>query len=155
MLSAGCSSGGIENVGLMRPEAAELAGDGLKEVCKSLGIAPVLNFGPCLAIGRLEIVATELAQALNIDMPQLPLVLSAPQWLEEQALADGCFGLALGLPLHLGQQPFIAGSDLAVKVLTEDMKQITGGQVIVELDPVKAADKIEAVIEDKRKGLNI
>ena len=109
----------------------------------------------CLAIGRLEIVATELAQALNIDMPQLPLVLSAPQWLEEQALADGCFGLALGLPLHLGQQPFIAGSDLAVKVLTEDMKQITGGQVIVELDPVKAADKIEAVIEDKRKGLNI
>ncbi|WP_148412104.1 anaerobic carbon-monoxide dehydrogenase catalytic subunit [Murimonas intestini] len=155
VLSAGCSSGGIENVGLMRPEAAELAGDGLKEVCKSLGIAPVLNFGPCLAIGRLEIVATELAQALNIDMPQLPLVLSAPQWLEEQALADGCFGLALGLPLHLGQQPFIAGSDLAVKVLTEDMKQITGGQVIVELDPVKAADKIEAVIDDKRKGLNI
>ena len=155
VLSAGCSSGGIENCGLMRPEAAELAGEGLKEVCKSLGIAPVLNFGPCLAIGRLEIVATELAQALNIDMPQLPLVLSAPQWLEEQALADGCFGLALGLPLHLGQQPFIAGSDLAVKVLTEDMKEITGGQVIVELDPVKAADKIEAVIEEKRKGLNI
>lgn len=155
VLSAGCSSGGIENCGLMTPEAADLAGEGLKEVCKSLGIAPVLNFGPCLAIGRLEIVATELASALNIDLPMLPLALSAPQWLEEQALADGCFGLALGLPLHLGQQPFIAGSDLAVKVLTEDMKEITGGQVIVELDPVKAADKIEAVIMEKRKGLNI
>lgn len=155
VLSAGCSSGGIENCGLMTPEAAELAGDGLKEVCKSLGIPPVLNFGPCLAIGRLEMVATALAKELNIDLPQLPLVLSAPQWLEEQALADGMFGAALGLPLHLGQQPFIAGSDLTVKVLTEDLKDITGGQVIVELDPVKAADKLERIIEEKRKGLQI
>ena len=155
VLSAGCSSGGIENCGLMTPEAAELAGDGLKEVCKSLGIPPVLNFGPCLAIGRLEMVATALAKELNIDLPQLPLVLSAPQWLEEQALADGMFGAALGLPLHLGQQPFIAGSDLTVKVLTEDLKDITGGQVIVELDPVKAADKLEQIIEEKRKGLQI
>ena len=155
VLSAGCSSGGIENCGLMTPEAAELAGDGLKEVCKSLGIPPVLNFGPCLAIGRLEMVATALAKELNIDLPQLPLVLSAPQWLEEQALADGMFGAALGLPLHLGQQPFIAGSDLTVKVLTEDLKDITGGQVIVELDPVKAADKLEQIIEETRKGLQI
>ena len=53
VLSAGCSSGGLENVGLMSPKAAELAGDSLKEVCTSLGIPPVLNFGPCLAIGRL------------------------------------------------------------------------------------------------------
>ncbi len=155
VLSAGCSSGGIENCGLMTPEAAELAGEGLKEVCKSLGIPPVLNFGPCLAIGRLEMVATALAKELNIDLPQLPLVLSAPQWLEEQALADGMFGAALGLPLHLGQQPFIAGSALTVKVLTEDLKDITGGQVIVELDPVKAADILEQIIADKRKGLQI
>ena len=155
VLSAGCSSGGIENCGLMTPEAAELAGDGLKEVCKSLGIPPVLNFGPCLAIGRLEMVATALAKELDIDLPQLPLVLSAPQWLEEQALADGMFGAALGLPLHLGQQPFIAGSDLTVKILTEDLKNITGGQVIVELDPVKAADILEGISEEKRKGLQI
>lgn len=155
VLSAGCSSGGIENCGLMTPEAAELAGDGLKEVCKSLGIPPVLNFGPCLAIGRLEMVATALAKELQVDLPQLPLVLSAPQWLEEQALADGMFGAALGLPLHLGQQPYIAGSDLVVKVLTEDLKEITGGQVIVELDPIKAADRLEQIIEEKREGLHI
>lgn len=155
VLSAGCSSGGIENCGLMMPEAAEFAGEGLKEVCKNLGIPPVLNFGPCLAIGRLEMVATALAKELKIDLPQLPLVLSAPQWLEEQALADGMFGAALGLPLHLGQQPYIAGSELTVKVLTEDLKELTGGQVIVELDPVKAAEQLEQIIEEKRKGLHI
>lgn len=155
VLTAGCSSGGIENCGLMTPEAAKLAGPKLRAVCEKLNIPPVLNFGPCLAIGRLEIVATELAEALGIDIPQLPLVLSAAQWLEEQALADGCFGLALGLPLHLGLPPFVTGSDLAVKLLTEDMKSLTGGQVIINPDAKASADILEKIIEEKRAGLNI
>ncbi len=155
VLTAGCSSGGLENIGLMTPEAAELAGPNLKAVCKQLGIPPVLNFGPCLAIGRLEIVATEIAEELGVDLPQLPLVLSAAQWLEEQALADGAFALALGLPLHLGVPPFITGSKLVTKVLTEDMAGLTGGRVIVDGDGKSAASTLEAIIEEKRKALNI
>lgn len=155
VLSAGCSTGGLENVGLMSPGAEELAGENLKEVCKSLGIPPVLNFGPCLAIGRLEIVATELARELNIDLPQLPLVLSAPQWLEEQALADGAFGLALGLPLHLALPPFITGGKLVTEVLTEKLKDLTGGHVIVNPDPVSSANELEEIIIDRRQKLGL
>ncbi|ADL07116.1 anaerobic carbon-monoxide dehydrogenase catalytic subunit [Thermosediminibacter oceani] len=153
VLSAGCTSGGLENVGLTSPGAAELAGDNLKEVCRTLGIPPVLNFGPCLAIGRLETVAAELAQALDIDIPELPLVLSAPQWLEEQALADASFGLALGLPIHVAIPPFVTGSQLVSKVLTEDVEQLTGGKVIVEGEIVPAAEKLADIIEQKRKAL--
>lgn len=155
VLSAGCSSGGLENVGLMSPGAAELAGDSLKEVCKSLRIPPVLNFGPCLAIGRLEMVATELAENLGIDIPELPLVLSAPQWLEEQALADAAFGLSLGLPLHVAISPFIDGSQVATKILKEDLVSITGGKLIVEDDIMKAADELEQIINDRRASMNI
>ena len=155
VLTAGCSSGGLENIGLMTPEAAELAGPSLRAVCKELGIPPVLNFGPCLAIGRLEIVATEIAEELGVDLPQLPLVLSAAQWLEEQALADGAFALALGLPLHLGVPPFITGSKLVTKVLTEDMVGLTGGRIIVDGDGKRAAGTLEAIIEEKRKALHI
>ncbi len=155
VLTAGCSSGGIENCGLMTPEAANLAGPKLRAVCEKLGIPPVLNFGPCLAIGRLEIVATELAEALKIDLPKLPLVLSAAQWLEEQALADGCYGLALGLPLHLGLPPFVTGSKVAVQVLTEEMKKLTGGQVIINGDGKESADILEGIILEKRQGLGI
>lgn len=155
VLTAGCSSGGIENCGLMTPEAAKYAGPKLRAVCEKLNIPPVLNFGPCLAIGRLEIVATELAEAIGVDIPQLPLALSAAQWLEEQALADGCFGLALGLPLHLGLPPFVTGSKLVTKVLTEDMKALTGGQVIINGDAKESADILEKIIEEKRAGLNI
>ena len=155
VLTAGCSSGGLENIGLMTPEAADLAGPSLRAVCKELGIPPVLNFGPCLAIGRLEIVATEIAEELGVDLPQLPLVLSAAQWLEEQALADGAFALALGLPLHLGVPPFITGSKLVTKVLTEDMVGLTGGRIIVDGDGKRAAGTLEAIIEEKRKALHI
>ncbi len=155
VLTAGCSSGGIENCGLMTPEAAKLAGPRLRAVCEKLGIPPVLNFGPCLAIGRLEIVATEIAEAMGVDLPQLPLVLSAAQWLEEQALADGAFGLALGLPLHLGLPPFVTGSPVAVKVLTEDMKSLTGGQVIINPDARESADILEGIIMERRGALNI
>lgn len=155
VLTAGCSSGGIENCGLMTPEAAKFAGPKLRAVCEKLNIPPVLNFGPCLAIGRLEIVATELAEAIGVDIPQLPLVLSAAQWLEEQALADGCFGLALGLPLHLGLPPFVTGSKVVTKVLTEDMKELTGGQVIINADAKESADILEKIIEEKRNALNI
>ena len=155
VLTAGCSSGGLENVGLMTPEAAELAGPNLRAVCKELGIPPVLNFGPCLAIGRLEMVATEIAGELGVDLPQLPLVLSAAQWLEEQAVADGAFALSLGLPLHLGVPPFITGSKLVTKILTEDMETLTGGKVIVDPDGVSAADKLEAIILEKRRALGL
>lgn len=155
VLSAGCTCGGLENCGLMSPEAADLAGDHLRGVCQSLGIPPVLNFGPCLAIGRMELVAGEIAQALNIDIPQLPIVISAPQWLEEQALADGAFALALGFTVHLGLPPFVTGSPVALDVLTNQMEDITGGRLLVDTDVVSSADTLEAVILEKRRQLGL
>lgn len=155
VLSAGCSSGGLENVGLMSPKAASEAGESLRQVCESLGIPPVLNFGPCLAIGRLEIVATELAEYLGIDIPQLPLVLSAPQWLEEQALADGVFGLALGLPLHLAISPFISGSELITETLTNSLKDITGGHLIIDDNVKSSAETLEDIILNRRSKLGL
>lgn len=155
VLSAGCTTGGLCNTGFCSPAAKDMAGPGLRAVCEKLGIPPVLNFGPCLAIGRIEIVVNKLAEAMGLDIPQLPVVISAPQWLEEQALADGCFGLALGLTLHLAQPPQILGSPLVTKVLTQDLEQLTGGRVMVEGDPVKAADAMEAVINTKRAALGL
>lgn len=155
VLSAGCTSGGLSNCGFCSPSAKEMAGPGLKAVCEKLNIPPVLNFGPCLAIGRVEMVAAALAEAINVDLPQLPVVISAPQWLEEQALADGCFGLALGLTLHLSQPPPILGSELVTKVLTEDMVNLTGGRVIVEGNPQIAAEQFLEIINKKRAALGI
>ena len=155
VLAAGCTCGGLENCGLMSPEAAELAGPNLKAVCQQLGIPPVLKIGPCLAIGRLDLLAGEVAELLGVDLPQLPLVLSAPQWLEEQALADGCFGLALGFTVHLGLPPFVTGSPVILDVLTNQLPDLTGGKLIVDTDVSSSADALEQVILEKRKALGI
>lgn len=81
--------------------------------------------------------------------------MSAPQWLEEQALADAAFGLSLGLPLHVAISPFIDGSEVVTKILKEDLVNITGGKLIVQEDVIKAADELEEIIENRRIGLNI
>ena len=155
VLSAGCTCGGLENCGLMSREAASLAGDGLRKVCETIGIPPVLNFGPCLAIGRIETVSSELAEALGVDLPQLPVVVSAPQWLEEQALADGAFALALGFHLHLGLPPFVTGSPVITDVLMNQLEALTGGKLMIETESVAAADALEQVICEKRRGLGL
>lgn len=155
VLSAGCTSGGLANDGLMNLNAAGMAGAGLRSVCKALKIPPVLNFGPCLAIGRIEMLAGELADALEVDLSQLPVVVSAPQWLEEQALADGAFALALGFPLHLGLAPFVTGSSAIVEFLTQTLKTLTGGYLFIEEDAEAAAKAFLQIIEDKREGMGL
>lgn len=155
VLSAGCTCGGLENCGLMTMDAVSMCGSGLKEVCEALGVPPVLNFGPCLAIGRIEMAAGALAEALDVDLPALPVVISAPQWLEEQALADGAYALALGFPLHLALSPFVTGSKAAVQMLTETMKTLTGGYLFIETEVDAAADSFEKIIQDKRRDLGI
>ena len=103
----------------------------------------------------MELVAGEMAHALGIDIPQLPIVISAPQWLEEQALADGAFALAMGFTLHLGLAPFVTGSPVALDVLTNQMKDMTGGCLIVDTDIDASAEALETVIMEKRRGLGL
>lgn len=44
---------------------------------------------------------------------------------------------------------------LSLKVLKEDLVNITGGKLIVQEDVIKAADELEEIIENRRIGLNI
>ena len=43
----------LAKAGLLQPEAAEKAGDGLKAVCQALGVPPVLHMGSCVDISRI------------------------------------------------------------------------------------------------------
>ena len=98
-----------------------------------------------------EVVEAQKEVAASSDNPA-PGTEEKP---EEQALADGAFGLALGLPLHLALPPFITGGPLVTQVLTEGLKDITGGSVIVDPDPESAANTLESEILDRRKGLGL
>jgi carbon-monoxide dehydrogenase catalytic subunit len=155
VLSGGCTSSVMEYTGLTNPQAADECGEGLKAVCKQLGIPPVLTYGACVDIGKMTHTAKELADALNVDTNMLPLVIGAPEYLEQKAVADACTAVALGWLVHVAPVPSITGSDVVVKTLTETTETLGLGKVVVELDAEKTIQIYIDHIEKKRKELGL
>jgi carbon-monoxide dehydrogenase catalytic subunit len=156
VLSMGCGNGAMQVAGLCSPEAKELAGSGLKELCDKLGVPPVLSFGTCTDTGRLADLLGAVSQALgDVPLPDLPVAAVAPEYMEQKATIDAVFALALGLYTYVNPVPTITGGPNLVKLLTQDCKEVTGGVLNVEKDAAKAADNIMNHIESNRKKLGI
>jgi carbon-monoxide dehydrogenase catalytic subunit len=155
VVSGGCGNHALEVAGLCSLDAKGQAGEGLKEVCELLHIPPVLSFGTCTDTGRISMLVTALADHLDVDIPDLPIAVTAPEWMEQKATIDGVFAVAYGAYTHLSPVPFITGAPNLVKLLTEDVEGLTGGKVALGDDPVEAANNIEAHIIKKRKGLGL
>jgi carbon-monoxide dehydrogenase catalytic subunit len=156
VLSLGCGNGGVQVAGLCSPDAKELAGPGLKGLCETLGIPPVLSFGTCTDTGRLADLVGAISNALgDVPIPDLPIAAAAPEYMEQKATIDAVFALAFGLYTYVNPVPTVTGGPDLVKLLTQDCKQVTGGVMNVEQDPVKAVDGILAHIESNRKKLGI
>ncbi|WP_027340748.1 anaerobic carbon-monoxide dehydrogenase catalytic subunit [Halonatronum saccharophilum] len=155
VLSGGCTSSVMQYTGLTDPKAAQEAGDGLKAVCEQLGIPPVLNYGACVDIGKMTQTAKEIADELDVDTNKLPLVIGAPEYLEQKAVADACTAIALGWLVHIAPVPSITGSDVVVKTLTETTEELGLGKVVVEMDAEKTVDIYVDHINKKRKELGL
>lgn len=155
IVSCGCGNHALEVAGLCDSNAADMAGEGLKEICKMLKIPPVLSFGTCTDTGRISMLVTALADYLDADIPDLPIAVTAPEWMEQKATIDGIFAVAYGAYTHLSPVPFITGAPKLVKLMTEEVESLTGGKVALGDDPVVAANGIEAHIISKRKKLGI
>ena len=154
VLSMGCGNGAMMVAGLCSPEDSEFAGTGLKSLCHSLGIPPVLSYGTCTDTGRVADLLASVSSALgNVPIPELPVAAVAPEYMEQKATIDAVFALAFGLYTYVNPVPTVTGGPNLVKLLTEDCKSVTGGQLNVERDAVKAADDILDNIEAKRKNL--
>jgi carbon-monoxide dehydrogenase catalytic subunit len=155
VLSMGCGNGAMQVAGLCSPEAKKFAGSGLKGLCEKLGIPPVLSYGTCTDTGRLADLLASISNALGIPIPDLPVVAVAPEYMEQKATVDAIFALTLGLYTYVNPVPTITGAPNLVKLLTQDCRDITGGLLNVEKDPIKAVDAILAHIEEKRRKIGI
>jgi carbon-monoxide dehydrogenase catalytic subunit len=156
VLSLGCGNGGMQVAGLCSPEAKDLAGPGLKNICEALNVPPVLSYGTCTDTGRLGDLLSAVAHALgDVPISALPVAAVAPEYMEQKATIDAIFALALGLYTYVNPVPPVTKAPNLVKLLLEDCKGITGGQLNVETDAVKAVDGILLHIEANRKKLGI
>jgi carbon-monoxide dehydrogenase catalytic subunit len=156
VLAMGCGSAALQVGGLCTPEAADLAGPGLQAVCRALKIPPVLSFGSCTDTGRVADLVAAVSKALGgVPVPDLPVVVAAPEYMEQKATIDAVFSLAFGLYTYVNPVPTVTGAPNLVKLLTEDLPGLTGGRLDVERDPARAVDKMLVHVRHVRRKLGI
>jgi carbon-monoxide dehydrogenase catalytic subunit len=155
VVTTGCNATACAEAGLLLPEAAELAGDGLKTVCNTLGIPPVLHMGSCVDISRILVLSSALANRLGVDISDLPVAGAAPEWMSEKAVSIGAYVVSSGVYTVLGTVPPVLGSQAVTTLLTKDLNGVVGATFAVEPDPFKAADLMLEHIDGKRKALGL
>jgi carbon-monoxide dehydrogenase catalytic subunit len=157
VVQTGCSAIACAKAGLMRPEAIEMAGDGLREVCEAVGIPPVLHVGSCVDNSRILLACCEMVKegGLGKDLSDLPVAGAAPEWMSEKAITIAEYVAASGI-FTVVAEPFpIMGSKLVREYLTDGMEEDFGGKLAFERDPMKAAGMMIEHINAKREALGL
>lgn len=161
VVTTGCIAHCLAYEGLMKPEAREYAGEELRKVLSAISkvnnidIPPVLHMGSCVDNSRIEVVVNAIANKLNVPIPRLPIVASAPEWITEKAIAIAFWCLALGITTHLNPVPPITtpSAEKLRKILTEDLEKIVGSKILIAETPEDAAKLMLENIKEKRKQL--
>jgi carbon-monoxide dehydrogenase catalytic subunit len=164
IVTTGCVNHILAQAGFLTGEATEkFAGDKLKKVLTALGRAaglgaplpPVLHMGSCVDNSRIYDLLAALAGKIGVEISQLPVAGSAPEFITEKAISIGSFFLAAGILVHVAPPPRVFGSPFAIGLLTEKLPGINGGKVLVETDPSAAASGIIAHLRAKRQALGL
>ena len=158
ILTTGCSAIANAKAGLLRPEAAEeWAGEGLREICRAVGIPPILHLGSCVDISRILTVCCNVVKegGLGTSIADLPVAGAAPEWMSEKAVAIGFYVIASGVYTVLGTNLPVLGSKEVMDFICGDIENIFGGRFEFEPDPVKAAQLMIAHIDKKREALKL
>ncbi len=157
VLQTGCSQIALAKAGLCTPEAAYLAGPGLREVCEAVGMPPVLGLGSCVDNSRILIAASEMVRVggLGDSIADLPAAGAAPEWMSEKAIAIGQYFVASGVFTVFGVTFPIVENTKFHNLLFEGLEKEGLGKWGFSADPHEMAKLMIAHIDKKRKALGI
>ena len=135
----------------------EQAGKGLQEICRAVGIPPVLHLGSCVDNSRVLMVLSNMVAegGLGESIADLPAAGAAPEWMSEKAVSIGFYVAASGAYTVLGVPFPIQGATKLNEYVTNGMEQDYGGKFAYEADPVKASRLILDHIDKKRQALGL
>jgi len=153
--TTGCNAIACARQGLLTPEVMDQCGPGLKEICHTIGIPPVLHMGSCVDNTRILTVLAQCATegGLGEDISDLPAAGFAPEWMSEKAISIGMYFVASGVTTWMGVGSPVAGSEEVTRIITEGWKEKVGAAFYFEPDPKKAVEEALAHIDAKRKAL--
>jgi len=165
VVQTGCGAIAAGKLGLLLGEAGLTeVGNGLKEVCETVGIPPVLHMGSCVDNTRILTVLTQMVEegGLGDDIDQIPAVGLAPEWMSEKALAIAVYCVASGAYVIFGGASPISGmpdrvndSDAVLHYISEGWEKIYGGKLEFIPDPQKMIEATLAHIDKKRAALGL
>ncbi|MGB3129682.1 MAG: anaerobic carbon-monoxide dehydrogenase catalytic subunit [Dehalococcoidia bacterium] len=155
--TTGCNAIACARQGLLTPEVMDQCGPGLKEICHTIGIPPVLHVGSCVDNTRILTVLAQCATegGLGEDISDLPAAGFAPEWMSEKAISIGMYFVASGVTTWMGIGSPVAGSEEVTRIITEGWKEKVGAAFYFEPDPKKAVEEALAHIDAKRKALKL
>jgi len=157
VVQTGCSQVALAKAGLYTPEAAHLAGPGLREVCETVGMPPVLGLGSCVDNSRILIACSEMVRVggLGESIADLPVAGAAPEWMSEKAICIGQYFVASGVFTVFGVTfPIVEGTKFH-KLLFEGLEELGFGKWGFAIDPHEMAQMMIAHIDKKRKALGL
>jgi carbon-monoxide dehydrogenase catalytic subunit len=159
VVTTGCATIACGKQALLNPkEALELAGPGLREVCETVGISPVLACGSCVDNSRLLVTCSGIVKegGLGEDLADLPVAGACLESITEKAFTIGQYFVASGVLVIFSKELFpYVGSKNVYDYLFNDIEKEMGGRWALESDPVKAAEMMLQRIEAKRDALGI
>ncbi|MCX6082947.1 MAG: anaerobic carbon-monoxide dehydrogenase catalytic subunit [Chloroflexi bacterium] len=165
VVQTGCGAIASAKLGLLLGEAGlDQVGPGLREICETVGIPPVLHMGSCVDNTRILTVLTQMAEegGLGDDIDQIPAVGLAPEWMSEKALAIAAYCVASGAYVIFGGQSPIGGmpdrvddSDHVLKYISEGWEKLYGGKLEFIPDPEEMIKATLEHIDKKRAALGL
>ncbi len=158
VVQTGCSAIACAKAGLLAPEAAEkYAGNGLQEICRAVGIPPVLHVGSCVDNSRILTAVVEMVKEGGIgdSIDKLPVVGAAPEWMSEKAISIGMYVVASGIFTVVNPPLPVRGSRYVEELLTKTFEDYFGATWAFEEDPIEAAHLMIDHIDRKRRDLGL
>jgi carbon-monoxide dehydrogenase catalytic subunit len=157
VVQTGCAQISLAKAGLCTPEAAHLAGPGLREVCEAVGMPPVLGCGACVDNSRILIACAEMVKTggLGESIADLPVAGAAPEFMSEKAITIGQYFVASGVFTVFGVTFPIIEETKFHKLLFGGLEEMGMGKWGFAVDPHEIARLMIAHIDKKRKALGI
>ncbi len=165
VVETGCGAIAAAKLGLLLGEAGlEKVGPGLREVCETVGIPPVLHMGSCVDNSRILTVLTQMVEegGLGDDIDQIPAVGLAPEWMSEKALAIATYCIASGAYVIFGGSSPVSGmpdrvadSDIVLRYISQGWEKLYGGKLEFMKDPDEMIKATLDHIDKKRAALGL
>jgi carbon-monoxide dehydrogenase catalytic subunit len=113
--------------------------------------------GSCVDNSRILRALCEMVKEGGIgdDICELPVAAAAPEAMSEKAISIGCYAVGSGVFTVFSPPPRVEGSRNVYEFLTSEMERITGGAFCFERDPLKAAERMIAHLDEKRRALGL